>query len=78
MRFTIANPDKEILDMEVKLIQLPGLDGSFEILENHAPLLSILAQGRVRMIDMEGQEHTLDVVGGFLGLADNQCHLLLV
>ena len=39
MQFKIENPDKEVLNIEAKLIQLPGTDGSFAVLENHAPLI---------------------------------------
>ena len=78
MQFKIENPDKEILNIEAKLIQLPGLDGSFAVLENHAPLVATLKKGQVRIIDNNGQEHCLDIEGGIFGVAENLCYLLLL
>ncbi|MBO8432138.1 MAG: hypothetical protein IAB08_02435 [Bacteroidetes bacterium] len=78
MQFKIENPDKEVLNIEAKLIQLPGLDGSFAVLENHAPLIATLKKGQVRIIDKNDKEHLLDIDGGIFGVAENLCHLLLL
>ncbi len=78
MQFKIENPDKEVLNIEAKLIQLPGTDGSFAVLENHAPLIAMLKKGKVRIIDKNGKEHLIDIEGGVFGVAENQCHLLLL
>ena len=78
MQFKVENPDREILNIEAKLIQLPGTDGSLAVMESDAPLLASLKKGQVRIIDKNGQEHLLDIEGGIFGVASNQCHLLLL
>ena len=46
MNLEIITPDKTIYKGEADLVQLPGIDGSFEILNNHAPLISALVKGK--------------------------------
>ena len=49
MQVEIITPDTEIFKGEATLIQLPGIDGSFEILNNHAPLISALRKGKIKL-----------------------------
>jgi F-type H+-transporting ATPase subunit epsilon len=63
MKLQIITPDTRIYEGEVKLVQVPGSKGSFEVLKNHAPIISTLEQGEVRIID--DLDHTkLFVIGG--------------
>ena len=76
MHLEITTPDKEIFSGEVKLIQLPGIDGSFEILQNHAPLISILKKGKVRIVNTEDQEEKFDINGGVIEVLKNKVLVL--
>lgn len=76
MYLEITTPDKEIYSGEVKLIQLPGIDGSFEILQNHAPLISILKKGKVRIVNTEDQEEKFDINGGVIEVLKNKVLVL--
>lgn len=79
MLFTIVNPDNVLLRIEARLIQLPGLDGSFEVMDRHAPILSMLRQGKVRIVDKEGKETFFDVwEKGIFAMANNEARLLLL
>jgi F-type H+-transporting ATPase subunit epsilon len=49
MDLEIITPDKTIYKGDADLIQFPGIDGSFEILSNHAPLISVLKQGNIKV-----------------------------
>ncbi len=49
MHLDIITPDKTIFSGEVNLVQLPGKDGSFEILPKHAPLISVLKAGKIKI-----------------------------
>ena len=49
MNLEIITPDTTIYEGEAELVQLPGIDGSFEILNNHAPLISALAKGKIKL-----------------------------
>lgn len=78
MKFSIVTPEQVILDTDVRLIQLPGLDGWFEVMENHAPIISALKPGKVRYIDMDNQEKTIEISGGFFGMENNEARITLV
>ncbi|MEA3445006.1 MAG: ATP synthase F1 subunit epsilon [Bacteroidota bacterium] len=76
MFLEIVTPDKKIFSGEVKLAQLPGSHGSFEILNNHAPIVSSLNKGKVRIIDSEDKEFSFDIGGGVIESADNKVIIL--
>jgi F-type H+-transporting ATPase subunit epsilon len=73
----IVTPDKKIFAGEVSLIRLPGSNGSFEILENHAALISTLEEGPLRIIDKEGKEHTISIKNGVVECLDNNIVVLV-
>ncbi len=77
MLLEISRPDKNIFQGEVSLVQLPGLDGSFEILNNHAPMISILAEGKIKIKKDSGQqEEFFDIKGGVLEVKKNKVVIL--
>lgn len=78
MKLTIADPDQTIFEGEAKLIQLPGTDGSFEVLENHAPVIALLKKGNVRVVDNGNQETTVVIEGGLFSMADNACRIAIL
>ncbi len=75
MNVEIITPDKTIYKGEADLVQLPGIDGSFEILNNHAPLISALTQGKVK-IKKSGSENFYDISGGVIEVLDNKVLIL--
>lgn len=77
MTVSISNPDKVIFQGEASLLQLPGADGSFEILDRHAPILSLLKKGVIRLVATNGKEEKFEIEGGMLGMAGNVCRILL-
>lgn len=77
MYLEIVTPDKKIFAGEVSLIRLPGSNGSFEILENHAALISTLEEGPVRIIDKEGKEHNISIKNGVVECLDNNIVVLV-
>ena len=56
MKLEIITPEKRLFDGNVKLIQVPGTKGSFEILKNHAPVISTLIHGTVKVIDENNKQ----------------------
>ena len=50
MNLEIITPDKTIFEGEVNLVQLPGIDGSFELLNNHAPMISALKSAELNNV----------------------------
>ena len=76
MFLEIITPDKKLFEGEVSLVQLPGLDGSFEILNNHAPIVSALAKGKVKIIDKEKTTQYFEINGGVVEMARNKIIIL--
>ena len=46
MLLEIITPDQKVFSGKVKLIQVPGLDGSFEVMHKHAPIIAIIGHGK--------------------------------
>ncbi len=77
MQVEIITPDQEIYKGEAYLVQLPGIDGSFEILNNHAPLISALKEGKIKLKKTkESKEEFYEVKGGVIEVLDNKVIIL--
>jgi F-type H+-transporting ATPase subunit epsilon len=76
MTIEIVTPDTTIFTGEISLAQLPGLDGSFEIMNNHAPLISVLKKGRIKLIDLQNQTQFFEVNGGVVEVLKNKILIL--
>ena len=77
MLLEIITPDKRIYSGEVKLVQLPGSIGSFEILKNHAPIISTLDEGKIKVVEETGQILFFEVDGGIVENKDNKIIVLV-
>ena len=75
MHLEIITPEKKIFDGEVKVVTFPGSDGSFQVLNNHAPLVSILQQGVVEYKTKEGTSK-VTITGGTVEVLKNKIIVL--
>ncbi|MCH2198319.1 MAG: ATP synthase F1 subunit epsilon [Flavobacteriales bacterium] len=75
MKVEILSPEKNIFEGEASYVGLPGTDGSFGILNNHAPLITTLAKGQVR-IKTDSGEQTFEVNGGTVEVLNNKVTIL--
>jgi len=66
MLLEIITPDKKVYQGEVKLVKVPGSKGSFEVLKNHAPIISTLDKGEVKIIDNADKTTYFDISGGVI------------
>lgn len=73
----IITPDKKIFEGEVNLVQLPGNKGSFTLLKNHAPIISTLDRGTIKVVDVLGKEHFFTVTGGVIENLANKTVVLV-
>ncbi|MDX2002974.1 MAG: ATP synthase F1 subunit epsilon [Chitinophagales bacterium] len=76
MQLTILTPEKKIFDDEAKGVQLPGIDGSFEILDHHAPIVSALSEGELR-INTGTTAKTIGIKSGFVECLDGKVTVLV-
>ena len=77
MNLEILTPEKKLYSGDVYGVQLPGISGSFEVLDKHAPLVSALKAGRVKILkDKQNHFAYFDIQGGFVEVLDNRITLL--
>jgi F-type H+-transporting ATPase subunit epsilon len=79
MFIEIITPDKKIFEGEVKSAIFPGTDGSFQVLNNHAALVSTLGKGHINFVKIVGnkvEEVQLEVDGGVVEILNNKATVL--
>ncbi|MBO4483732.1 MAG: ATP synthase F1 subunit epsilon [Prevotella sp.] len=74
LKLKIVSPEKIEFDGEVESVLVPGTLGSFEILQNHAPLISSLNKGVVEYKAADGK-HRLDIGAGFVSVKRNEVNV---
>jgi F-type H+-transporting ATPase subunit epsilon len=77
MHLVVLTPEKELFKGEIKLVRLPGSNGSFEILNNHAPIISSLEEGEVKIVPDDGTEVVYKISGGVVECKQNNIILLI-
>ena len=77
MFLEIITPEKKVFAGEVTSVQVPGASGQFQILKNHAPIISLLANGKVKIKTASGTQ-SFDVKGGVVEVLKNKIVVLTV
>lgn len=75
-KLEILTPQKNVFSGEVESFTAPGESGSFQVLRNHAPLLSSIVVGEVRLVDQSGNEFVYSTSGGFVEVNHNKASFL--
>ena len=76
MKLTIITPDKPVYDGEITSVTVPGSAGSFEILKDHAPIVSTLEDGQVIIRASGKSEEIIRIVGGVVEASHNKITVL--
>ena len=76
MHLEIMTPDKKIFEGEVNVVTFPGSDGSFQVLNNHAPLISLLKDGVVEYKTSEKEVSQVAITGGVVEVLKNKVIVL--
>ena len=76
MHLEILTPGKKVFAGEVKLVKVPGKGGSFEVMENHAAIISTLDEGIVKVITNNDQTQQFSINGGVIQVLKNQVIVL--
>ena len=71
LKLKIVSPERIEFEGEVESVLVPGTLGQFEILVNHAPIISSLDKGRVVYALPGGEKKSLDISGGFVEVQKN-------
>ena len=75
MHLEILTPEKKLFAGDVTIVTFPGSDGSFQVMDDHAPLISLLKEGVVEYKSKEGTKN-LHVTGGVVEVLKNKVILL--
>lgn len=75
MYLEILTPEKKVFEGNVSIATFPGADGSFQVMDNHAPLISLLKEGLVEYKSKEATQ-SLNITGGVVEVLKNKVVLL--
>lgn len=77
MTLEILTPEKKIFSGEVYGVQLPGITGVFEVLEKHAPIVSALKAGKLKILKDKNSSVQYTIQGGFVEVINNKATVLV-
>ncbi len=72
MFLEVISPEEMQYKGHVNLVQMPGEMGSFEVLENHAPIVALLGSGKMKIIDNQHNMVNISITGGVVHVRDNR------
>jgi F-type H+-transporting ATPase subunit epsilon len=75
MYLEIITPDKKVFEGEVSSVMVPGAKGTFQMLNNHAAIISTLVNGKVKVKTAKGEEN-FEVIGGVVEMLNNKVIIL--
>ncbi|PKP01872.1 MAG: ATP synthase F1 subunit epsilon [Bacteroidetes bacterium HGW-Bacteroidetes-6] len=76
MQLEIVSPEKQLYAGEVSMAQFPGTEGSFQVLNNHAPMIATISAGSIRIRNASGTDEIIDVRGGIVEVQKNKILVL--
>jgi len=76
VKIEIITPDRKIYTGEIRSVRVPGRKGSFQVLKDHAPIISTLDAGPVIIADDQGTEVRFEITGGVIEVKRNRIILL--
>jgi len=77
MTLEILTPERKIFSGTVYGVQLPGIDGLFEVLEKHAPLVSALGKGNLKVLKDKSTTENYTIQSGFVEVFNNKTTVLV-
>jgi F-type H+-transporting ATPase subunit epsilon len=76
MKLEIITPDRKIYEGDIISIRVPGKKGSFQVLKDHAPIISTLENGPVIIVDQASNIVNYEINGGVIEVKHNKIILL--
>ena len=77
MTLEILTPERKIFSGDVYGVQLPGISGLFEVLDKHAPLVSALKAGKLKILKDKSNNALYNIQGGFVEVLNNKTTVLV-
>jgi F-type H+-transporting ATPase subunit epsilon len=72
----IITPEQLVFSQPVGLVEVPGAKGRFTLLRNHAPIVSVLVAGKIRVVSKTGTEYQFECKSGFIECENNKATIL--
>lgn len=77
MTLEILTPEKKLYSGDVYGVQLPGINGLFEVLDKHAPMVSALGKGTVKILKNKTSSESYAIASGFVEVLNNKATVLV-
>lgn len=77
MNLEILTPESKIFSGDVYGVQLPGISGSFELLDRHAPMVSALKDGKLKILKDKNASSSYSIQSGFVEVLNNKVTVLV-
>lgn len=77
MILEILTPEKRLYSGEVYGVQLPGIEGKFEVLNRHAPIVSALGKGNIKVLKDKSTTSNYKIESGFVEVLNNKATVLV-
>ncbi len=77
MFLEIVTPEETLYSNDIKYVQVPGSKGQFGILKNHAPVISTLEKGQIKVVEDDDTEKFFDIDGGVVEVLKNNIIVLV-
>lgn len=76
MKIEIITPEKTVYKGDIRSLKVPGKKGSFQVLKDHAAIVSTLIEGKVTVTDMNNRDSVFEIKGGVVEVRHNTIILL--
>ncbi len=76
MKIEIITPERKVFEGDIRSVRVPGRKGSFQVLKDHAPIVSTLENGPVIIVDNLDKELMFEIDGGVIEVKQNKIILL--
>ena len=73
----LVSPNQDFFVGIIDMVVLPGEDGDFSVLPEHAPIITYLRPGKITITEERNKEHIYFVGSGFVKLENNNCQVLV-
>lgn len=77
MHLEILTPEQKLFTGNVYGVQLPGINGLFEVLDKHAALVSALSKGKLKVLTDKNNSQSFEIDGGFVEVLNNKTSVLI-
>ncbi len=77
LNISVLTPDRTIFEGNIQSVKVPGVLGEFQVLKNHAPIVSALDKGKVTVKKADGEVLSFLIEKGFIEVLNNEVSLLV-